>query len=180
MSILIESGITIGGGISIGSETVSFTLNSSDFAQIYYNSGYITPISTNLGFAAGGVTGPGMAIYVARLDSGIGGNPVKSAEIAAYWTAQGWSLGDGTARIFDVTWGAGSSQPTGKVVLGYYYTNAASCQLNMGTVYTGDNAWQTPGQDIFNGPPYIEAGTFLFPATFTVYTPVIADNSNWC
>lgn len=176
------TGVTIGGGVNIrGTETPSsFILSSGDFTQVWFNGGYVAPVGPNLGFAIGGSTGSGQAIYVARLSTSEGGNPTKSAELAAYWTTHGWNLTDTVSRIFDVSWGAGSSQPTGKVILGLYYNNSADCNLNIGTVYTGNTDWQTPGQNIFTGPPMLEAGTFMFPATFTLHTPIITDNNNWC
>ena len=121
----------------------------------------------------------GMAV-MHEIDTLNGGSAVKSAGLAALWTAQGWDLVDTTARIFNVSWGSGSSSATGKVYMGLYYGDSNNTYLYMGTVDTGNNDWQTPGADISSGPPYIALGTWLLPATFTLYTPEIASPGNWC
>lgn len=182
MTINIGPGISIGSGISITNSPVSFSLSSSDFVNSGANGYYSVAIGGNVGFNTvyGGV-GPGQALYNVYLSANNGGNPAKSAEIAALWTAQGWSLTDYTARIFDVTWGAGSSPYlNGKVYLGLYYSDANNVYLYMGPVETGNSAWMTPNQNIYSGPPYIELGTWLLPATFTLYTPEISSPGNWC
>jgi hypothetical protein len=183
MAITIGSGINIGPGINIGSESgsVSFALSSSDFTNSGSNGFYSVAIGGNVGFNTnyGGV-GPGQALWNVYLSANNGGSAVKSAELAALWTAQGWSLTDYTARIFNVSWGSGSSSATGKVYMGLYYGDSNNTYLQMGTVDTGNNDWQTPGADIYSGPPYIELGGWLLPATFTLYTPEIASPGNWC
>lgn len=184
MTINIGPGISIGSGISITNDgsPVSFSLSSSDFVNSGANGYYSVAIGGNVGFNTlyGGV-GPGQAIWNVYLSANNGGSAVKSAELAALWTAQGWSLTDQTARIFDVTWGAGSSPYlNGKVYMSLYYLDVNTAYLYTGTVETGNSDWMTPGQNIFNGPPYIELGTWLLPATFTLYTPEISSPSNWC
>jgi hypothetical protein len=49
----------------------------------------------------------------------------------------------------------------------------------MGPVYTGDDNWKTPGVDIYNDLASA-AGTYSFPATFTLIKPDIEDQNNWC
>lgn len=184
MAIQIGGGIAVGGGISIGTggAGVEFSLSSSDFTSSNGSGSYSVPIGGNVGFntITGGV-GPGHGLWNVYLGVSQGGSAVKSAELAALWTAQGWSLTDQTARIFNVTWSSGSAPYlNGKVYLSLYYIDSNTSYVYMGPVETSNSAWMTPGQDIFSGPPYIELGTWLLPATFTLYTPEIDSPNNWC
>jgi hypothetical protein len=53
--------------------------------------------------------------------------------------------------------------------------------LAMGTVDTTVSGWDTPGQNPLNNPNMRAAnGTFMFPATFRLIQPVIADQVDWC
>jgi hypothetical protein len=180
LGIKIEGGIDIGGGITIGEgAATSFTLSSSDFT--YFSAGYNVTGASNTGYQVTGVTGPGQSVFQANLSVSSGGNLTKQTELVNFWNNQGWSLTDGASRIFDVTWGPSSSPSTGKVVLALFWYDINNCYFNIGTVYTGDNNWQTPGQNIYNGVTLAnELGTFNFPATFTLYTPVITDGDQWC
>ena len=80
------------------------------------------------------------------------------------------------AYIFNVTWADSS---TGKVRMGY---DANGGTLFMTTVDTGSNDWQTADPSTLPGPTNpVQAGTFSFPATFTLYTPTTESNGNyWC
>jgi len=181
-NVSIGPGWEIGPGWTIGASVPTFALTSADFTNTGSNGYYSVSLGGSTGvIMQNGQTGPGQAIYNIYLSQSLGGNPAKSAELAAFWTAQGWSLTDGTARIFDATWGAGSTQSTGKVILTLLYFDVNNCNLYLGTVYTGNNNWQTGGQDIYNGSGLLnELGTFALPATFTLYTPVITFPGNWC
>ena len=183
MALSIGTGITIGGGIAFSALTVfSFTLTSADFTSFGTGTG-ATAIG-NTGFSISGSWGATQADYYTNLGASSGGNPAKSAEILAYWTANGLTLnggGAGGAYMFDVSWGAGSSTNTTRnvVVLRFDYTDPNATALVIGTVDTNNAGWDTPGQDPYNT---IRAanGTFLLPATFTLIQPTIEDINDWC
>ena len=80
------------------------------------------------------------------------------------------------AYIFNVTWADSS---TGKVRMGY---DANGGTLFITTVDTGSNDWQTADPATLPGPTNpVQAGTFNFPATFTLYTPTTESSGNyWC
>jgi hypothetical protein len=180
---IIISGATFSGGSTIGAGSggASFTLSSADFTS-FGTGGGVTNIG-NTGFSISGSWGTTQAYYYANLGSGSGGNPAKSAEILAIWTANGLTLnggGAGGSYMFDVSWGAGSSTNTTRnvVVLRFDYTVPNSTSLVFGTVDTNIAGWDTPGQDPYTIPA--ANGTFLLPATFTLIRPTIEDIDNWC
>jgi hypothetical protein len=147
----------------------SFTLASTEFTAFGYGNG-VTPNGT-LGFTTNGLQPAGAALYAAN--SFVGS---KLTDIQTFFT-DNQLLINSTGYIFNVTWGAGSSIASGKVMLGF---NFVSQYLAISAVYTGDNNWETPGQNILNGGPMATAGTFNFPATFSLYTPTIANSAIWC
>ena len=183
--ITIEAGIEIGPGINIGDfpvGTLSFTLSPSDFTNAG-NGGGITA-NTPTGFTNNGTTGPGNNYYGPYLGAFIGApSPAKLNELIAFWAANGLAT-NSASYIFTATWDASSSPQSTKVVL-TLNDDPNYGLLDIGTVTTATNAWQTGGQDIYNssGNPagLISAqGTYNFPATFTLYSPLITNNSNWC
>ena len=83
------------------------------------------------------------------------------------------------AYIFDVTWAAGSTVQNGKVRMSY---SGNSGIVFMSIIDTGSTDWQTasPSNQPYPTNPVL-AGTFNFPATFTLYTPTTESNGNaWC
>lgn len=181
--IVVEGGITIGPGISIGAGgggTGSFTLSPSDFTNA--GGGYnVVPNGPNNGFTNNGSEGPGNNLYNVYLGTLDGGNPTKATEIYNYFVNNGLVTNNTASYIFDVAWGPGGSPTSTKVVMSLYASSYPNYMyLYIGTVYTGDNVWQTGGQDIFNSFLKSAQGTYNLPATFTLYSPLITDNSNWC
>jgi hypothetical protein len=146
----------------------SFTLSSTEFTTFGYAG--ITPNGL-LGWTGTGTQTVGREFYEAYTFVGS-----KAADIQTFFTDNGL-LTNRTAYIFNVIWGAGSSITSGKVMLGF---ESVGQYLFMSAVYTGDNNWQTPGQEIINGGPMATAGTFNLPATFTLYSPTIANSTSWC
>lgn len=146
----------------------SFSLASTEFTNFGY--GGVTPDGL-LGWTGTGAQPVGRELYQAYNFVGS-----KATDIQTFFTDNGL-LTDNTSYIFNVTWGAGSSITSGKVMLAF---NSSAQYLFISAVYTGDNNWETPGQDILNGGPMATAGTFNFPATFSLYTPTIANSANWC
>lgn len=178
MSITIEQGITIGPGITLGAGGNSFTLSPSDFTTA--GAGYNIVVNGSNGFTNNGSQGPGNNVYNVYLGSHDGGDPTKATEIYNYFVNNGLSTNSSASYIFDVSWGAGGSPTSSKVVMSLNYVNSIYIYLYIGTVYTGDNVWQTGGQDIFNNVLKSAPGTYNLPATFTLYSPLITDNGNWC
>ena len=144
----------------------SFTLASTEFEVL---GGGNTTRNGLLGWTGTGTHPVGAELV--NVNTFVGS---KLTDIQTFFSDNGL-LTDGTAYIFNVTWGAGSSISSGKVMLGCVLS-----QLLISAVYTGDNNWQIPGQDIYSGGPMAAAGTFNFPATFSLYTPTISNPSNWC
>jgi hypothetical protein len=143
----------------------SFTLSSTDFTDWGYGGG-VTPNGTS-GFTTDGLYDAGTSLYGPY---NFVGN--KGTEINAFFNNNGL-LTNSTGYIFDVMWGAGSSIPSGKVLMGFYGTG-----LRIAPINTSNNNWQTPGQSNFD----IEsiAGTFNFTATFILYSPTTAQGTSWC
>jgi hypothetical protein len=178
--IIIEGGITIGTGINVGGDGVSsasFTLTSSDFTNTNVG-GYITSNGTT-GFTTTGQSGPGEAVWVPILSLNNGGNPAKLAEVRAFWANNGLNPNN-NAYMFNVTWGAGSTLSSGVVIMGLYDYGDTNVVLNMGVVDTSNPIWQTSGTGYYSGPIYTLAGTWNLPATFTIITPNIVNNNQWC
>ena len=142
----------------------SFTISSSEFTTFAYGGGVI-PNGT-LGFTTSATYSAGQELY----------GPVftgaKLAEIQAFFDDNAL-LTNGTAYVFDATWGAGSSVSTGKVIIGF-----TSVYIYIAPIDTSNNNWQTPGQSNFDIASVV--GTFNFSATFTLYSPLTAQGSSWC
>ena len=183
--ITFGPGIRLGAGVNVGAGAVtspSFTISPSDFANAGYGQ-YITA-NTPTGFTNNGTQGPGKNCYALLLGALNGGiSPAKLDELRAFWVANGLTV-NSASYIFTVTWDSGSSPQSDKVVLSLF-DDPNYGSLDIGTVTTATNVWQTGGQEIYNssGDPagLISAqGTYNFPATFTLYSPLITNNSNWC
>lgn len=182
----IGEGIQIGAGISFGPDVsgnlVSFTISPSDFTNAYSGGGVTT--NTPTGFTNNGTQGPGYNFYGPGLGALLGApSPDKLNELIAFWAANGLTTVS-SSYVFNVTWDGSSSPQSDKVVI-TLYPDANYGVLDIGTVITTNNNWQTGGQDIYNsgGNParLISAqGTYNFPATFTLYRPTIENSSNWC
>lgn len=174
MSILIESGITIGGGISIGSDG-GFTITSADIlgagAAIYQDT---TPLGIN------GVDGFENTAAQFNLIEGYYAynlSPALFTIISNYVTAQGIPPNNSTGYVYTVNWGAGSSIASGLVKLGFYNGGGDTTQsyVDIQTIDPTDTSYQTDNTN--NGTTLV--GTFLFPATFTIYSP-LTDKNGWC
>jgi hypothetical protein len=164
-----------------------FTLNSSDFNN--YGSGSGNYSNGNIGFSvnANSYIGPSQAFYSAYLGSTNGGSDTKLAEIYNYFINNGLSPNN-TEYIFHVSWDGSGSAPTSyKVIIALDYNSPTQAYFRIGTVYTGDNNWQVSGANTYNGlgnggagAISLAPGTYNFPATFTLYKPIISFGANWC
>jgi len=146
-----------------------FTINTSDIANLLGNNNGIT---TNglLGFSTAGGDNIINQIINYRL------TPQKLSEVINIFNNNSLAT-NGEGYIFNVTWGAGSSITNGLVRIGL---NSTGDYFLIGVIDTAYNDWYTnnaPGDPV---NPSL-AGTFNFPATFTLYTPVIQSESDyWC
>ena len=183
--IKIGGGITIGGGISVGpAATYSITLQSSDFTNGYsYNSAtvqYPIPLGTN------GVDGftvdfshippdPSDWIYTAYSPYTATINSQSVADFFNGLVTAGVLSSATEPALWSVTWGAGSSIASGYAVMtGVPVVNN---NILVAPVDTGAAGWNTSPPD--NGTTTELAGTFLFPATFTLVQPAI-NKGGWC
>ena len=176
MSLIIDGGITIGGGISVGPDvtvdsTPTFTLSSSDFNNGASLNPFIFPqgANGNEGFINGS---PGpistQGYYFGNLmTSG------SIATISAAVTQAGIDPSTGTGYMWNVTWAAGSNIANGLVNFGFFDgSGPGDAYFAVQPINPAGNAWQTPGA-VGN----TLAGLFNFPATFTIYTPLINKGS---
>ena len=174
MTIQIGAGISIGSGITIG--TTSFTITSADIlgsgGAIYQNT---TALGTNGvdGFenTAADATWLGEGYYASNLSSAL----VNT--ISEYVTALGISPTNSQGYVYEVTWGAGSSIGSGLAKLGFYNGGGDPTQasFDIQTIDPTDTTWQNNNTN--DGTSLV--GTFLFPATFTIYLP-LTDKNGWC
>lgn len=172
MSITIGAGITIGNGITLGPK--GFTISSSDLVAgqpIYQNT---TALGTNGvdGFqntAAETWLGEGYVSY--NLPD------ATSAKITAEYDRLGLNPLNSTGYVWNVTWGPGSSITTGLVKIGFYNGGGIpnNGYLDIQAIDPSDTRWEEPNNN--NGTSLV--GTFLFPATFTIYNP-LTNKGNWC
>ena len=178
ISLQLQSVYNVPAGFTFCGPKPSFTITSADFTNFGWGTG-VTP-NSNLGFTVtNGSIGPGNACYNPNLSANSGGSLTKLNELRAYWAANGMNVNT-NAYIFLVTWGEGSTLTSGLAMVELVDNGDNNSQLNMGTVSTNTNDWQTSGSNYYNGPPYTVIGTFNFPATFTVYQPLVVNNNNWC
>lgn len=163
--------------ISVEVQSVSFTINSSDFTNTYWGSN--VTVNGTTGFTTGGNYGPGEEFVGLRLDPANGGNLTKLNELRALWAANGLAVNN-NSYMFNVSWNTGSTTNSGVVVVGLYDYGDSQANLNIGVVDTTNNTWQTSYTGYYNGPITTIPGTWNFPATFTLIRPTIIDWQDWC
>lgn len=99
-------------------------------------------------------------------------NPADAStttKLDAAWSAVGLSPSN-YGYVWNVSWGPGSSQPTGLVRLvwtGTYFV--------ISPIDPADTRYLSGNQASDSLP-----GTYLFPATFTPYLPLITEGNGWC
>jgi hypothetical protein len=171
--IKVGGGITIGGQITIGA--TGFTITSADII----GGGYpINQDTTVLG--GGGVNGFENTAAQNSLYQGYYAQSLSSAlvtTITSYVTAQGIDPTASQGYVYNVTWGAGSTISSGLVKLGFYngVGDPTQSYVDIQTIDPTDTSYQTDNSG--NGTSLV--GTFLFPATFTIYSPLTAKDG-WC
>ena len=169
MSVTFGPGITISSGVSVTPSLAGFTINSSDITTgfpVYQNT---TALGTNGvdGFentAAENWLGEGYQIN--------GLTPSLVSAVSSYVSQYGINPNNTSGYVYNVTWGAGSSIISGLVKIGF---NANSSYMLIQAIDPADTNWQQDGNN--SGTSLV--GTFLFPATFTIYQP-LTNKSGWC
>ena len=147
----------------------TFTISPSDFTSggpIY---------SGTFGVGTNGVDGFVNTVAQPNFLEGYYGQgltPSAVNTISAAVTAAGLDPNNNTGYVWTVTWGAGSSIASGYVKFGYYELGS---YFDIQTIDPADSDWQLPGYN--NGTSLV--GTFLFPATFTIYSP-LTNKGGWC
>ena len=173
-NISIGPGVSIGPGWSLGAPA-GFTITSADIlgfgAAIYQDT---TVLGTNGvdGFQnTAAQSGLAEGYYAQNLD------PALVTAISNYVTALGIPPNNSTGYVYNVSWGAGSSISSGLVKLGFYNGNGDTTQstADIQTIDPTDTNYQQNNTN--NGTTLV--GTFLFPATFTIYSP-LTDKNGWC
>jgi hypothetical protein len=146
----------------------TFTITSSDFATgnpIYQDTialgGYGTDGFTN--------TASQGDLYQGYIGGGLHGNSLSGLTTA--YNALGFSLSNYTGHLWYVTWGSGSSINKGIVKFG---SNVNGASFDIQTIDTTDPTYLGN-----NGSGTSLVGTFLFPATFTIYYP-LTNKTGWC
>jgi hypothetical protein len=166
----LPQGVSIGPGVSIGAgwaigiaSSPSFTVNSADISSPSpLGSDTYSSISS-----AGFTSDPGGYIY--QMISYNMTSALESTITAAFNTG---GIDPGYGYAWNVSWQTGG---TGKIRVAINGNGPNS--LIFSPIDTADTQWQTGS---INGPK--QAGTFAFPATFTLYQPATAmqPNNYWC
>jgi len=169
MALEIGGGISIGGGINVG-HTTTFIISSSDFTQGQAINTDTVPQGSN------GNEGFINTVAQSNLDQGyVGLNLIVGAveNIKEAFGAAGLDYTNPTGYVWYVRWAEGSSITTGLVKFGFNDNFPESFYIQ--TIDPADPDWEIPGSA--NGTSL--TGTFLFPATFTIYYP-LTSKGNWC
>ena len=183
--ITITGSVTINRGVSIGESTrYSITLQSSDFSNgTSYNTGtvqYPIPLGTNGvdGFTVDFSHIPpdnSNLIYTAQSPYYVNINSQPVADFFNNTVSAGALSYASQPALWSVSWALGSSINTGYVIMSG--TDGSNGGLYIAPVDTAVTGWNTSPPD--NGTTTELAGTFLFPATFTLVTPAI-NKGGWC
>jgi hypothetical protein len=171
--IQIGGGITIGGQITIGNN--GFTITSADIlggGYPIYQDTTVLGTSGRDGFENTAAQNNLAQGYVAsNLD------PTLVTIISNYVTALGIDPTNNQGYVYNVTWGAGSTIGSGLVKIGFYNGSGDPTQsyADIQTIDPTDTDYQQNNTN--NGTSLV--GTFLFPATFSIYSP-LTDKNGWC
>ena len=154
-----------GGGLD-----TTFTIDVGDFANGQPINLNTNPLGTNgtEGFEnTAQETWLGEGYFMYNLTAG------AITKINAAMVAAGINPASSTGHVFLATWGAGSSTSYGLIKFGY---NNGSHYVDIQAIdWFVNSDWQTPNTN----DGYSLVGTFRFPATFVLYTPLLAKDG-WC
>ena len=166
---MIINGGTFIGGIIQDQQADSFTLSPADITNgsaIYQNT---TALGTN---GADGFQNTASENWLGEGYVANGLTPGAVSRITAAMVQAGIDPNNSNGYIWNVTWGAGSSISSGLVKIGYY---ANGSYMYIQAIDPANPAYQESNNN--SGSSLV--GTFMFPATFTIYTP-LTNKSNWC
>jgi len=164
--------LTISGGITLSGQ---LTITSADIL------GTGSPIyQDTIALGTNGVDGFENTVAQNNLVQGYNAynlSPTLATTISNYVTAQGINPNNNQGYVYNVTWGAGSSIASGLAKLGFYSGSGdpTNAYIDIQTIDPTDTDYQQNNTN--NGTSL--AGTFLFPATFTIYSP-LTDKNGWC
>ena len=147
----------------------SFTITSYDFTFGNDIDTDTTPLGPN-GTSGFTNTASQNSLYDGYYGQGLSG--ISLSQLTTAYNNLGLSLNDNVGRLWYVTWGPGSTIPSGIVKFGAY-NNGENFEIQ--TIDTSDTNYLTPN----TGDGTSLVGTFLFPATFTIYQP-LTDKNGWC
>ena len=159
--LTIGGGIQIGGGIIIGN-LPTFTVNSVDISSPVILGGYYSSYSSS-----GFTSDPGGYIYQM-----IGYTMTSELETAIASAFDAAVLNTALGYAWQVSWQTG-----GTGLIRVAINGNGPNTLILSPIDTTDTLWQSGS---INGPR--QSGTFVFPATFTLYQPATSmqPNTNWC
>jgi hypothetical protein len=172
VGITIEGGINIGGNITIGGTMPSITVYPGDisFLRVDYTSATYTGASS-AGFTSISGSVPPYSIINGVLYVLSGATLVQ---YTALLTDYPFLASPTAPYAWNVSWNTGGS---GVVRMAFGYSNSDS--LLIAPIDTTFSNWQTT--NTYDVP--LLAGTFTFPATFTLYNPtteLITGQADWC
>jgi hypothetical protein len=167
LSYFDESDVLTVESLSSGT-CVSFTIQPYDINEgsaIYLNT---TPlgVSGRTGFENTAPDDLGVGYFGQGLDG------LSYTQAIEAYNRLGLSLSNSTGYIWNVTWGDGSSYSNGLVKFG---ANLDNQFFDIQPIDTSDPSYLNPNSG--NGTSLV--GTFKFPATFTIYLPLI-NKGGWC
>lgn len=184
--LTMRPGVNIRPGVTLRGSNNSFsiTMTSADFTHAYsYNStnGHSYPIM----LGTNGVDGftidftnvssdNGSWIYTSYIPYNPHFNNQSIADFFNNLVTQGVLNQPNQSALWSVTWAAGSSITNGYVIMSGRGTIGGILIAPVDTTVTG---WNTNPPN--NDSTTALAGTFLFPATFTLVTPAI-NKGGWC
>ena len=170
--IQLGAGITVGAGIGLGATPPSITVYPGDinFLRVDYNNVTYTGASS-AGFTSLSGSAPPYSIVngVLYVLSG-----ATLDQYTALLTNYPFLASPTAPYAWNVSWNSGGS---GVVRMAFGFSNSDS--LLIAPVDTTFPNWQTTNT---HDVP-LQAGTFTFPATFTLYSPtteLITGQSDWC
>jgi hypothetical protein len=146
---------------------ISFTITSSDFT----NGSPIDTDTTALGTSGFINTASQNDLIDGYYGQGLTGTSLS--ELTSAYNDLGLALNNSVGRLWYVTWGSGSSVSSGIVKFGAYVNGGNYFDIQ--PIDTTDPNYLSPN----NSQGTSLTGTFLFPATFTIYEPV-TNKGGWC
>jgi hypothetical protein len=149
----------------------TFTITSADFTNgAVFNTDNSAAIGNN-GIDGFENTSPDN-LYMAYYGQGLSVNLIS--QITEVYNNLGLATDNSTGYVWEATWGSGSSIQSGLVKFGFY-DGVGYNFFDIQTIDPSDTDWETPNS--VAGTSLV--GTFLFPATFTAYLPLI-NKDGWC